>query len=76
MGIDINDNSDFDTLWPELMLLMPEANTIPDFAYDLSFTPRLLVAPDHIISDHNNGTRWWEKIRNTTSFEHFKAGNF
>ena len=76
VGIDINQSFTSEVRWPELILIMPEANIIPEFVYELSFTPRMLVAPDHIISDHNNGARWWEKTTHTSNLKHFKAGNF
>ena len=74
MGIDINQKVEDAINWPELILLMPEAKVIPELAFELRFTPKLLVAPDHIISNHNNGTRWWERSAHTSTLNHFIAG--
>jgi hypothetical protein len=76
IAIPIDYNDEFDPQWPELVLIMPEENTIPNIVSDLRFTPRLLVAPDTIISNKDNGTRWWEKKHHASSLKHFIAGSF
>jgi ATP-dependent DNA helicase RecQ len=76
IGIDINQKVDDNASWPEMVLLMPDAKNIPRFLNELNSSPRLLIAPDHIVSTDNSGRRWWEVQPNTNSLKHFIAGSF
>ena len=72
IGIQLNQDIDECSYWPELVLVMPSAITIPDLGWEES--PKLLVAPEGISDPDKYNCNWWEKDHTARSLNNFLSG--
>jgi len=69
IGLPLEEKVEGDSLWPELILVMPDRDSVPDLGSGQ--TVKVLVAPEKIKDQYQYNCLWWEKDRNSKSLINF-----
>lgn len=72
IGIPLDEYDVEDTLWSQLILVMPGAKEIPNLGLPDSI--KLLIGPDDINDKVHYNNKWWERISNARPFDTFLLG--